>query len=358
MRARTRRNRLLLGVAFLSLAGVAIFWGRKGSLAEATANPPAPQATASQEPLLPSAPSSDYGRRVVAYIYDTIPITREDLGEYLIARMGKERLAKLVNKRIIEHVCQQKGLEVTEAEIEADLAETLKGFSVNRNDFVTKVLKPHNMTLYEWKEDAVRPRLLLTKLCRDRVQVTDEDLHNAFESYHGEKLECRIILWPLAEKSHVFLLYPKLRDSEDEFDRASRQQANPRLAATGGKIAPFGRHTTGNEEMEKAAFGLKPNEISQVIETPDGLVVIKCLQHIPPDGKKLEEVRDELTKDIIARKINQQEIPKLFKELHDQAHPTLFLKESETEEDLLRDAQRELQTEALKTTVPTPPGGH
>jgi hypothetical protein len=358
MRVRTSRKRWLLGVAFFSLAGLAIFWGRKGSLSEATANPPLPQATAPQEPLLPSAPSSDYSRRVVAYIYDTIPITREDLGEYLIARMGKERLSKLVNRRIIEHVCQEKGIEVTEGEIEADLAETLKGFAVDRSQFVTKVLKPRNLTLYEWKEDAIRPRLLLTKLCRDRVQVTDEDLHNAFESYHGEKLECRLILWPVAEKSHVFLLYPKLRDSEEEFDRASRQQANPRLAAEGGKIAPFGRHTTGNEEMEKAAFGLKPGELSQVIETPDGLVVIKCLKHIPPDGTKLEDVRDKLTKDIIDRKINQVEIPKVFKEMHDRAHPTLFLKDSETEDDLVRDAQRELQTGTPKTTTPTTPGSH
>ena len=233
MRVRTSRNRLLLGVAFLGLAGLAIFWGRKGSLSEATANPPVPQAAAPQEPLLPTAASSDYSRRVVAYIYDTIPITREELGEYLIARMGKERLAKLVNTRIIEHVCQEKGIEVTEAEIEADLAETLKGFGVNRNDFVAKLLKQHNMTLYEWKQDAIRPRLLLTKLCRDRVQVTDEDVHNAFESYYGEKLKCRIILWPPAEKSHVFLRYPKLRDSEEEFDRASRQQANPQAGGQG-----------------------------------------------------------------------------------------------------------------------------
>jgi hypothetical protein len=154
------------------------------------------------------------------------------------------------------------------------------------------------------------------------------------------------------------MLYPKLRDSEEEFDRASRQQANPKLAATAGKIAPFGRHTTGDEEMEKAAFGLKAGEISQVIETPQGLVVIKCLQHLPPDGKKFEEVRDELTKDVINRKISQQEIPKLFNELRAQARPTLFLKDGMTEEELLRDAQQELQTEASKAPTPAAPAGN
>src|SRR5262249_24368282 len=160
------------------------------------------------------------------------------------------RLGTLVNKRIIEHVCKEKGIDVTPAEVEADLAETLKGFSVNRSEFVSKILKPYKTTLYEWKEDVIKPRLLLTKLCRDRVQVPDEDVRTAYEAYHGQKLQCRMILWPREEKSHVFMLYPKIRDSEEEFDRASRQQADPKLAATAGEIAPFGRHTTGNEEME------------------------------------------------------------------------------------------------------------
>lgn len=359
MRVCMSRNRLLLVVAFLSLIATTIFWGRHGSLSEANANPPAPAQAVPQQPppsqpVIP-APSSDYSHRVVAYIYDTIPITREELGEYLIARLGKERLGNLVNRRIIEHVCQQKGIEVTTAEVEADLAETLKGLAVNRSDFVSKVLKPYNKTLYEWKEDVVKPRLLLTKLCRDRVQVTEEDLQKAFEAYHGEKLECRIILWPVQEKGHIFQIYPKIRDSEEEFDRVSRQQADPKLAASGGRISPFGRHTTGNDKMEEVAFRLKPNEISEVIETPQGLVVIKCIGHVDPDGKKLEDVRAELTKDIVNRKISQQEIPKLFSELRAEAHPTLFLKEGDTEEELLRDAQRELQ-EATHQAPAAPSG--
>src|SRR5439155_20188392 len=161
----------------------------------------------------------------------------------------------------------------------------------------------------------------------------------------------------------------------EEFDRISKQQADSKLAATGGQIAPFGRHTTGNEEMERVIFGikpdeikpgegpqqpregLKPNEISQVIETPQGLVVIKCLGRKPPDGQKLEEVRDELTKDIVNRNINQQDIPKLFSELRADARPTQFLKEGETEEELLREAERELQ-ETSKTPTATAPSGN
>ena len=77
---------------------------------------------------LPST-SSDYSSRVVAYVYDNTPITREELGEYLIARYGTERLDLLCNKKIIDNECRKAGIEVTAAEVENSLSEDLKGLN-------------------------------------------------------------------------------------------------------------------------------------------------------------------------------------------------------------------------------------
>ena len=135
-------------------------------------------------PLPPA--SSDYSQRVVAYIYGSIPITREDLGEYLIARHGTNKVELLVNRKIIEHACQQAGVTVTPEEVEAVIEDDLKQLSIDRSMFVKHYLKNYNKTLYEWKEDVIRPRLLLNKLCRARINVTDQDLRQAFEAKYGE----------------------------------------------------------------------------------------------------------------------------------------------------------------------------
>jgi hypothetical protein len=346
----------MLGTGFLGVAALAIFWGRNMSLSQAAGKPPT-QPSHAQSEIVPSPPEvpSDYSKRVVAYIYDTIPITREELGEYLIAREGVERVNNLVNRRIIEHVCKQKGIEITAAEVEADFNETIRGLNVSPRDFESKILKPHNKTLYEWKEDVIRPRLLLSKLCRDRVHITDEDLQKAFQAYHGEKIECRIIMWPKNEKNAVMNRYAKIRDSEEEFDRAARTQASPTLAAAGGRISPIGRHTTGNEEMEKAAFNLQPGELSQLIETPEGLVVIKCLKRIPPDtSASLDKERDKLTKEVFEKKL-QMEIPRCFSELKEQAHPKLILKSSLSEAEVVRETERELRSDPDKSAAPAEP---
>jgi PPIC-type PPIASE domain len=332
-----------VAAGFLGLVVGAYFLGRFATLPSAAAAGPGPQ----DSPASRSAPAkdSDYSRQVVAYIYGSIPITREDLGEYLIARQGAERLELMVNHRIIDMVCQKKGIVVTDAEVEATLAEDIKKMNIPTVKDFEKLLKKYQKTLYEYKEDVIRPQLGLTKLCRDRVQVTEEDLRNAFEAYHGEKVECQIIMWPKAEKNRVMTdIYTKIRDSAAQFDEAAKAQASPTLAAKAGHIDPFAHNTTGNEELERQAFSLQPGQISSVIDTPDGVVVLKCIKRIPAEkGVTLDDKeRAKLEKEIIDRKV-KIELTNVFKQMREQANPQLFLgKHGETEEDLLKHAREAL----------------
>lgn len=342
---------LALALSFSGLAMTAYYLGRCTSLpAAAAATPGTGDSRTETAPTKSPGTKDGDSRRVVAYIYGTIPLTREDLGEYLIARQGAERLELMVNRRIIDLACQKKGIVITDAEVDSALADDLKVMQVpSVKDFVEVVLKKYQKTLYEWKEDVIRPKLALGKLCRDEIKVTEEDLHNAFEAYHGGKVQCRLIMWPTSEKQRVLTeIYAKIRDSEKEFELAAKNQAASALASKAGLVDPFGRHTTGNDEMENEAFKLQPGEISKVIETPQGLVVLKCIKHIPAQaGVTLDAAeRAKLEKEIIERKLIA-EIPKMFKQLRDQASPQLFLgKKVETEEELTRAAKEALSSDS------------
>ncbi len=288
-----------------------------------------------QTTSIPST-GSDYSSRVVAYVFENTPITREELGEYLITRYGAERLDLLCNKKIIDSECRKAGIEVTAAEVENALAEDLKGLNVDRKTFVDKVLKNYRKNLYEWKEDVIRPKLMLGKLVRSKVKVTEDDIKHAFDAYYGEKVECRIVMYEKGFERAVLTDYPKLRDSEDEFHKAAKNQKSSSLAATAGKIRPIARNTTGNEELEKAAFALQAGEVSPVIGTPEGLVIVKCDKRIPADTTvNLDAVREKLTTEIIEKKI-QAEIPVAFAEMRKRANPKLILQGSNQTEDLTK----------------------
>jgi hypothetical protein len=336
---------LVLVAGLAGIVALGFCWGRYSQFPNLVAAPPAPAATGEAPPPTPPEPSTDYSRRVVAYIYGTIPITREDLGEYLIARVGADRLNLLVNKRIVEHECEDKHVTVTEDELQGAIADDLKRMNVTMDQFVKQVLKHYNKSLYEWREDVIRPRLAMTKLCSQRIHITDDDLKAAFDAHYGEKVECRLIMWPKDEKTKVMNdIYAKIRDSAEEFESAATHQMSSRLASTAGKIDPIGRHTTGNEELEAAAFRLHPGELSSVLDTPEGIVVLKCIKRIPPDQtKKFETERAALEKEVFEKKL-QAEIPILFKEMRDHAQPMLFLRTNTNEADLKREVQQELQS--------------
>src|SRR5947209_7859931 len=200
-----------LGVALGLLGSAALgFWlGRGPQSAVAAPPPPAP-----------SASSSDYSQRVVAYIYGSMPITREDLGEYLIARHGLDTVELLVNKRIIEHACDKAGVTVSEAEVEAAILADCATIQVKREEFINNVIKKNfGKTIYEWKEDVIKPRLLLTKLVKDQITVADDDLKKAFDATYGEKRDCRIIIWPQTEGRVATQEYEGIRKDEQGFDR-------------------------------------------------------------------------------------------------------------------------------------------
>lgn len=347
-------QRLVLSLVLLGVAVAAYGWGRIDSAPQVIAAPPEPRPSATEAPTAPD-PSSDYSRRVVAYIYSNIPITREDLGEYLIARYGADKLELLVNKKIIDHECQQRGIEVTAAEINAALEEDMAGIHVNRKEFVDSVLKKYGKTLYEWKEDVIRPRLLLGKLCMDQVHVDDADLQKAFTAYYGEKIDCRIIMWPKNEHTIALNEYEKIRDNEESFNHKSTHQASGQLSARGGQIDPFGRYTTGDEELEKEAFRLQPGEISRLIGTPQGDLVIKCVKRIPAnDQVKLKDVQAKLEKEIINKKI-QMMIPEVFKGMQKKAEPKIFMKAADTEEDLKKTTSELMNSTAPKGGAPVHP---
>src|SRR5437588_139081 len=96
-------RKILLGIGCTGVAAAGVCLAR-GPLARVFAAPP-PQA-APTTPAQPTAPATgrayDYSATYVATFEDgKYGITREELGEYLIARHG-EKVEHLINKRIIE----------------------------------------------------------------------------------------------------------------------------------------------------------------------------------------------------------------------------------------------------------------
>ena len=331
----------MLAMIMLGATVAAFYWGRMGVASRVDAQqvqprPGTPGQQGNQQP-------SDYSRRVVAYVYDNMPITREELGEYLIARFGPERVEFLINRRIVEMTCQAKGIYVTDAEVDAQFKVELKdlGPTMTAQDFTNVVLKRFNKSLFEWKEDVIRPKLLLAKYCRPMVQVTDKDLYEAYEAKYGPKVQCRMIAFAKDNKKKDEI-WVRISRSEEEFVKEAKIQYLQNLASHGGEIPPINKHF-GDAKIEAAAFSLKPGQVSPLIELPDGTyMVLKCDKHLSADmTKNFAGMRLELDKEMREVKLSQK-MQEVFTQMRAQAKPRVLLTNQVRQEDLERDVVRDL----------------
>ena len=81
---------------------------------------------------------------------------------------------------------------------------------------------------------------MLTKLCRERrVSVSEEELRLGFEATCGDKVRARVILWPKEAHDEAVKQYAQVKNSDEDFDRCSRQQKDEGLAAKGGEMELF-----------------------------------------------------------------------------------------------------------------------
>jgi peptidyl-prolyl cis-trans isomerase C len=84
---------------------------------------------------------------------------------------------------------------------------------------------------------------------------------------------------------------------EDAFAELAKKESACPSKAQGGDVGWFPRVGRMVEPFAKAAFALKPYEISDVVETEFGLHLILCIEHRPGKDVKFENVR-EMVKDV------------------------------------------------------------
>ena len=277
-------------------------------------------------------PEDDASKRVVAYIYGDTPLTREQFGEYLIQRLGAERVRLFVNKMIIDRIAADKKIVVTHAEVDAKLDEFCKNIGVNRDEFVKTIVKQrYGRNIDEYREDVLKPGMQLERICDGLVTISDDDLRKKYENLFGPRVQVQIIIWPKADQKRVADLWDKIRNDGDAYDSAAKTQSDARLASRKGLVDPIGKFGGPQSEViEKEAFKLKPGEVSHIIDTPMGLLVMRCVELLPNQYAKMpfETVKPELEKMVRERKL-EEVVPKYFAGVQKEARPIFFLSPSD-----------------------------
>lgn len=236
----------------------------------------------------------------------------------LLTKMRKEAMELLIEQELIVQAAEAQGIKVVPEEVDAALAEVSGPFS-NPDEFKRR-LETEGYT-----EDSYRQHLhrmiaaskYLDGIRADAMMVSDEELEvyyrdNEYRLTLPEQVRVRHILlsWkPLGKPDDRAALHQQMADilkkarAGDDFAELARQYSEDSTRVDGGDVGLFHRGQMV-PAFEAAAFSLQPGEISDIIETPFGVHILRLEERRPSRLLPLEEVREQLRDHIREEKMN------------------------------------------------------
>ena len=253
------------------------------------------------------APSvSEIAPEIVAEV-NGVQLRREQLAALAIGLHGRNDLESLVTQELVRQEARKRGVVVTEEEIESYTLERAEqellrmmrklGFK-DKEDFKTQSKAGDNL-LAELRQEAAKsirpfvgPELLARKLVRQRINVSDEAVRAAYSQRYGPKVDVlQIVLNTREEAAQVA---EKLKLGAD-FAQVAREISRDSVSApAGGKIPALPLAS----KLGAATDGLKPGEISDIVQTPDGFHILKLIAPLPDSPVRFEQVRASLRKEL------------------------------------------------------------
>ena len=151
------------------------------------------------------------------------------------------------------------------------------------------------------------------------AQATEQEAMAFYQSHpavfdSGEVLRARHIAVRVPEgtaaakkdelRKKADALLARVRAGKDFAAVARQSSEDTGSAAKGGELRPFGRGQLA-PAFEQAAFALKKDEVSPVVETPFGFHIIKLIDKVPPRKVPFAEVKEQLKKEMAQQKRQQ-----------------------------------------------------
>jgi parvulin-like peptidyl-prolyl isomerase len=311
-----KRLSILLSSLFVVAFCVAVryYWQTQPASAQVaqsapagTTDPPA-RATAAGRPspsvARPSSPvadASDSSVPAIVATVDTQRITREELAFQCRRNYGTDVLESMVNKHLIVEECRRRGIEVTRAEVEAEIERMAKRFGIPVDQWLKMLKQERNITAEQYANDIIWPTLALRRIAGERLKIAREELVKEFEIQYGEAVRARLIAVSNLEKARK--LQAEAAAKPDDFGNLAKDYSEDAPSASAkGVINPIRKHGS-YKEIEDAVFNMADGEVSPVIHAGGQYVILKREGLLPARPVKFEQVEPKLEEILRDRKM-------------------------------------------------------
>ena len=233
--------------------------------------------------------------------------------------LKKDILEGLIEREVLYQESQKAGIKITDQKVDEQMASIKKRFP-SEEEF-QRALASMNLTEAEVRSQIQRGlaiRELIDQKVASKIVITDE----ATSAYYTgnpqlfkqpEQIKASHILIKVeptaddtakaAAKKKITDIQQKLKDGGD-FAELAKQNSEGPSATRGGDLGYF-RRGQMVKPFEDAAFSMKPNEVSDLVETRFGYHLIKVYDKKPEQTTAYEDVKDQ-----IAQRLKREKVEK------------------------------------------------
>ncbi len=297
---------LLLGLTVTAR----VYWlAPEDAAAEPTPVPISPNAIAQKPTAKPAAkpttqsavrPVGQTSKLTVVAEVNNQQIKRNQLAQACLDRYGKEVLESFLNKKLIQQACKQHNIEISEQDVMAEIARMAKKFGLSTERWLLMLKQEREIDPTQYRNEIIWPTLALRQLAAEQIQVTQEQLDEAFESEFGPKVKVRIIAHSNLQRATA-LREQAIADPSTFGTLAKDHSEDQASASARGLIPPIRKHV-GDPSLEIEVYSLKEGDISKIIEIGNQYVFVKCEKrisstYVAPQFRKDAEsrLRDQIT---------------------------------------------------------------
>ncbi len=224
--------------------------------------------------------------------------------EQRLKDLQDSRIEELVEYQLVLHEYKTAGYNLPESYFESRITEDMKKYE-NRLTLI-KTLQAQGMT-YEAYREKIREKTILEVMFRQKVPNDPLVSPSKIENFYVENREqfkvadqVRLRMIVLTNRSSVELdrvalakeISQQIKAGAD-FAEMAKVYSNGSQAVEGGDWGLVEKKVL-RDDLAKVAFTLKPGQLSDVIETPQGAYLMRVDEIIPAHTRSLSEVRDEV----------------------------------------------------------------
>ena len=265
----------------------------------------------------------------------------KSLSDSQLLEMKKNVLENLINVELLYQEAQSQGTKVDDEAINKQLG-TVKARFPNEDEF-KGALSKMNLSEADLRSQINRGlsiQQFIDKKFVQKVTISDKDTRVYYDANPNsfkrpEQVRARHILIKVdskADESQKAAAHKKLENirqkagNGEDFEALAKEFSEGPSSAKGGDLGYF-RRGQMVKPFEEAAFSLKPDEMSDIVETSFGYHLIKLIDKKPESTIAYEDIKDRLQEHLKQNKVREQ-VNLYVEDLRGKAKVERFLKEN------------------------------